>query len=265
MTGKPENLEAKVVGWLERTGLPLELKVRSAFAQRAIKVRHSEPYRDPETNKAREIDVVASVHFEDSRISVHFVVECKASPNPWVVVSSDGHVLHKRSAQDLGLRSSSLAYLEPGLRWKANDLSQIDHVAPGGHILKQAFTENTDPGFTISTSVMKACRSIIEAHPNRTEYVFALPIVVVDAPLFHCSMNSDGRFDIKRCEFAIYRATVHIPQAEESVVRVATRLGLDRLIDHCQKQAAAISAEVARLKAAKWQMGRGDPLDEIDR
>lgn len=262
VTGEAENLEAKVVNWLKRTGLPLELSIQNAFKMDSFKVRHSEPYRDPETNKAREIDVIASLYDDTSHASVHYVVECKASPHPWVVVSSSSNTLHRRSAQDLGLRSDNLAYLEPGLRWKADEASHLDHVVPAGHILKQAFSENVDPGYAASISVMKAARSMINAHPNRTEYVFAIPVIVVDSPLFHCSVNSKGMFSITQCDFVAYSASVYIPQPEEAIVRVATRAGAEKLVGHCRKQATAIFAVVEQLKAAKWKTGQDAPLGD---
>lgn len=73
------DLKGKITAWLETQGYPLEMRVASALREVGFDVSQGEYYDDPETQTAREIDVVAVKGDDYGLLEVSVVVECKKS------------------------------------------------------------------------------------------------------------------------------------------------------------------------------------------
>src|SRR5262245_57945867 len=65
------------------------MRSAAAFRQAGFEVRQSCHYLDPETNQGREIDVLATDPDYLGVVEIHFVIECKATKKPWVLLASD--------------------------------------------------------------------------------------------------------------------------------------------------------------------------------
>ena len=95
-----DDLTQKVRGWLTRVGYPFELRVGQQLRRAGFfSVQYGRYFRDPEAEKWREIDLVATAmsepHFADGAgqssppiVGVRLVVECKHGDRPWVVLAS---------------------------------------------------------------------------------------------------------------------------------------------------------------------------------
>jgi len=82
-------LTEKIIEWLKTTGFPLEMEAASAFRAAGFDVRQSATFPDPQSDKGREIDVLAQDPDIIGVIEISFVIECKSSSKPWVVFTSD--------------------------------------------------------------------------------------------------------------------------------------------------------------------------------
>lgn len=82
-------LTEKILDWLNKTGFPLEMTTATEFRKQGFDISQSLTYLDPQSDKGREIDVLASDSNWVGLIDIHFVVECKSSANPWIVLMSD--------------------------------------------------------------------------------------------------------------------------------------------------------------------------------
>ncbi len=91
-SGNKEQLEKKLIGWLGKQGYPLELAVGKAFSDAGFTVAVSDFYRDPNSNKPREIDVTAArTEFPDGFIlQLMCCAACKSTRKPWVVFTLAG-------------------------------------------------------------------------------------------------------------------------------------------------------------------------------
>jgi hypothetical protein len=87
-----EDLDSKVLSWLEKEGYSLEMRVAQTFQEAGFAVSQFEAYLDPELNALREVDVVASISRQVGErivVLVAFFVECKYHRSkPWVVFVS---------------------------------------------------------------------------------------------------------------------------------------------------------------------------------
>jgi hypothetical protein len=78
----------EVQKWLNTQGFSLEMRTASAFRKAGFEVQQSALYADEETGKFREIDVLALDPDIIGILNILFVIECKASSKPWVLLCS---------------------------------------------------------------------------------------------------------------------------------------------------------------------------------
>src|SRR5688500_18200731 len=87
----------KVMEWLSTTGFPLEMSAASAFLEAGFEVTQSHMYEDAQSDKAREIDVFARDPDYLGIVDIAFIIECKSSSKPWVVLlPTEGQVRFNR-------------------------------------------------------------------------------------------------------------------------------------------------------------------------
>ena len=90
-------LSGKVKEWICTSGFSLEMEAANAFRAAGFDVTQSAIYSDPQTAKGREIDVLARDPDFVGIITISFVLECKSSTKPWVVLlPENGSVLYNR-------------------------------------------------------------------------------------------------------------------------------------------------------------------------
>jgi hypothetical protein len=83
-----------VLTWLQKHGYPFELRVAREFRRSGWGVEHATWFRDVETGKFRELDLVAiisavPVDGRNEIASIRLAIECKRSDNPWVLFASE--------------------------------------------------------------------------------------------------------------------------------------------------------------------------------
>ncbi len=222
-----QSLPSKVSEWLHKTGLPLEVAAASAFKVRNFEVTHSAVYADPQSDKGREIDVVAYLRDGTGLLQFYVVIECKASPNPWVVLVSSSPSGNTYSSLGLSTQKTRKALSAEDLstRHKLGSALQIIHV--NGYGLRQAFCKDNDPAYAACISVMKAAKVQLEESRGKTErYKFVVPIIVVDAPIFECSIADDGKLRLREVDCTSLNFTAYIPDRLSCTVRVAHKRSL---------------------------------------
>ena len=85
-------LEEKIKDWLFKGGLPFEMEVANLFLNAGFMVAQSIYYKDPESNKFRETDIIAfkSILVDNIWVNLTFVIECKSSQDkPWILLSNE--------------------------------------------------------------------------------------------------------------------------------------------------------------------------------
>jgi hypothetical protein len=183
--------------WLETQGFPLEMRTAAEFRKVGFEVKQSGFYVDPDMNKSREIDVEALLPDLLGLVSVRFIVECKTSSKPWVLLSSPD------TLRDYG-RHFALAEMTKTARallvQRFSDLDRLSAKIPWikkdglvGYSLRQAHSEK-DSGYEAAISIAKACSArvrALETHIKRIGFVF--PVIVTNAPLIQCSLAHDGQ------------------------------------------------------------------------
>jgi hypothetical protein len=190
----------KIQEWLDKRGFTLEMRTASAFRAAGFKVRQSSLYVDPETGKSREIDVVAIDPDVMGVIDIRFVIECKSTEKPWVLLSSPDTL-------DGYNRMFAFAVLSEKARGALIDRFELHHADIGGffdrlpwlrkegligYSMRQALSD-ADVAFAAATSVAKACDNFVKKAGGSygPQLFFGFPVIVIDGPLIRCSLTED--------------------------------------------------------------------------
>jgi hypothetical protein len=216
----------QVLKWLTETGFPLEMAAASAFRQAGFDVQQSATYVDPQSEKGREIDVLASDPDLIGFIDLSVVVECKSSTKPWVVLTSNNALAAYQRLRTCAVMSertyTALA------RGAIDDLKADQYLHSAGKCgygFRQAFSKDADPGYGAAMNVVSACTGITSVVPAAgwPTLAVSIPIIVVDCPLFECQLREDGELDLVEVDSSAFLFSAHIPKQTSCVVRVIHR------------------------------------------
>ena len=243
-------IDEKIKDWLEKTGFPLEMAAAAAFKDSDFMVRQSAVYQDPQEGKGREIDVLAFDSINHGLIEIYFVVECKSSTNPWVVLTSNEALISEsrvsmfalatRDAEEAlskRLRNGGLGCLE----------SFVPKYAHCGYGFRQAlFTKDNDPAYAAAMGALKAAHGLTQEsgsveNPN---YVFAFPVIVIDSPLFECELKEDGDIKLTEVSESSFLFSAFIPHQVSGRIRVVTKIQLPIFAESARDLANSIVEEL---------------------
>lgn len=251
---KEKAVDENLLKWLSTTGFPLEMAAAAAFREFDFSVQQSYTYADPQTDKAREIDVLATDSDTYGFIEIFFVLECKSSLNPWVVFVSDDALLGQT-------RDEMFALMTPDAqdainKRMAEKLGKIKPYFPAnarcGYGFRQAFGRDNDPAYVASMGVIKACQEAIPhtQDPNDRHYAFAFPVIVIDSPLYECSLDEDGEICVKEVQISEFLFSAHIPKKKNCKITVITKDSLPSFARWARNLSNSIREELKPEEAA---------------
>ena len=240
-------LDDKVLEWVNKTGFPLEMETAAAFRSAGFEIRQSYTYPDPQSDKGREIDVLAVDPDIRGVIEISIVLECKASSKPWVILTSEDALANYNRLFAFAVTS------EAARRVLANKLPDFGRLEPyikkssqGGYGFRQVFSNENDAAYTAAIGVMKACAGISrEKYESKMPRLsFAFPVIVVDSPLFECSLAHNGNVTIKKVIQSEFLFSAHIPDQIGSCIRVITKESLSTFAKEAKTLADTLRAEL---------------------
>jgi hypothetical protein len=158
-------------------------------------------------------------------IEIYFVIECKSSQKPWVLLASEDTVSNYNRVFAFGVLSekAQAAFGESILEF-VKTLPWLRKEGAIGYSFRQAFSEQSDPAYSAALSAAKACEHLVRP-PDRSyvaPLVLAFPIIVVDAPLIQCSLRKDGNLDLQEVDQGEFLFFTHLPHFFGSCIRVVT-------------------------------------------
>ena len=180
-----DELHEMVRKWLRSEGYPLEYAAARAMRQAKFGVMQGASYTTDD-GRVRDIDVLCQVRRPDR--TAWAVLECKASPNPWVALMREG----RAPAWSPLVHSSSF-----GLPKAIKD--RLTPTGRFGYTLVQAFkSSDQDPAYTALSQVTSAARRV----PEELDAAgFAVPVLVVSGPLFTAWIEPDGNDQLAPAEW----------------------------------------------------------------
>ncbi|MEZ8097177.1 hypothetical protein ACED51_24020 [Photobacterium swingsii] len=243
-------LSSKVLEWMNKTGFPLEMETALSFKKQGFDVYQSFCYNDLQADKPREIDVL--VRDDDPEcagvIDISFVLECKASKKPWVVLKggeqSDSY--NRVLSFGITLKDAKAAFVNKLMN---KDLSYIteytDLPLTAGYDFRQAMSGENDPAFNAAIGVIKASLGYTQDSLGRFEerLSFCFPVIVVNSPLFECTLNDVGELQLKEVQRSSFNFSSYLPERISTTITVITKSELKSFSKEAKALAKAIRLE----------------------
>jgi hypothetical protein len=246
---KADDLNIKLAKWLKEQGYPLEMTVARAFRRAGLNIVQSEYYYDPETGKAREIDVFAFMQKRmDSFLGrIGFCVECKlAKDKPWIIFTSLEMQLAD-PARIVQRAASSLGFVL--LRHVCNrediwELPLFRIPERPGYGLTQAFTDNKDVPFSSVMAAGKAAAALARrfdryANKDRTCEI-AFPVVVISGKLYECYLDKANEIVISEIQSGTLVWRDPVIGMPNTIVHIVTSPEIDTFVREARDSASAI-------------------------
>ena len=200
---------AKLHEWLEKQGYPLEMKVAKELLKNNFNTLQSNYYKDPETDKSREIDVVGQFGYAHKGYTVLFqlIIECKNNTSkPWITFSSENHTIKdndfliQRPASNNG--SKYLKFISEKKLLERTDF--FNKPKSFAYNITQAFETESDKTYSALMSVINA----VKFRKDKTNHSFShtksceiyYPLIVLGGKLFDCYLDGKGESKIDEVE-----------------------------------------------------------------
>jgi hypothetical protein len=223
-------MDEKILGWLEKSGYPLELYVASELQKAGYLCSKSGLYEDINTAQPREIDVVGYHHGLDGgeyAVTRKIIVECKRSEKPVLALCATNnlrpryeHQLFHGDPENLpgpdGLACVALKGIPPEDQSRA--VAGFSEVSPSAYSLVSAFS-GTDANLyaglmglvgastfhrRLQKQIFEETHDDLSLHiQDRNVFEFQVACLVVDAPLYNVMIASSGRPLLERSNWSI--------------------------------------------------------------
>jgi hypothetical protein len=199
-----EHMLTKVQEWLDARGFTLEMRTASAFRAAGFDVRQSSTYTDSTTGKDREIDVLAIDPDSFGVVEIQFVLECKRTKKPWVLLCSPDTLTNYNrtfafAPMTTRVRDVLVEYFHDAMLWP-----WMRKEGLVGYSLREAFSDDGDLPFAAASSVASASDSFVQEQTQSSKraapFRMAFPIIVVDGPLVRGSLSEKGDVDLEEVE-----------------------------------------------------------------
>lgn len=247
--GRDIVLADKVKKWLNKTGFPLEMAAADAFRKAGFDVRQSSTYADPETEKGREVDVLANHQDIFGIIEISYVLECKAASKPWMVLTSPDALESYNRVRSFCISSDDGAKaLLRGIDHLPKTWPFMNKPSRCGYALRQVFGEKEDHAYAAAISVLKAAHGITREKRGTSDspcLAFAFPVIVVDAPVFECWLGENGMMEVREVNSSEFLFSAHVPQKIGACISVVKKDYLASFAAQAESICAAIRGDLA--------------------
>ena len=231
----------RVHEWLEKSGYPLEMEVAALLHARGFSVTPSFIYTDDESGKNREIDILATKSDKMGFTHAGFVIECKSTPNPWVVFKSTDSSTFASTLVGLSLHTETADSAIERLRATSSNILWSVQRRHLGYGLREASSGQNDSAYSACTSLVKASKAWLSSPRVASPRIaFAFPVLVVDSPIFECSLNEKHQIDLVEVSESFFVFSPPVAGQTSCLIRIVSK----PLLQHFSKYAADLANDV---------------------
>jgi len=258
----------QIKNWLKDQGFPLEMQTASEFRKAGFEVTQSNLYTDLDTKKSREIDVFANDREYLGVTKIAFLVECKSTKKPWVLLA-DPEVLTGH------LRARSFAFLDQNAVKAMLDQPIFKSLMKNcpwfrkegelaGYSLRTAFSDS-DVAYEAASSVAKASLDFVNRAKNYQQCV-AFPVIVITSPLVRCWLDEEGEIQAEEISQGevFFKYDLANPW---SCIKIVTLAALPEFTRQAAKVAAIVRWHLLDSEKELWETKfsnpRGDHWREV--
>lgn len=229
--------EKSLKNWIFKNGYPFEMKVANLFQKKDFKITQSILYKDIDTNKYRELDIIAYYGKIVNGVSFNFsfVIECKKSTDkPWLVFKNNKLINSKLDRfKPFATRNAEILFNNS----KVNENKQFNNIFPdinnAGYNVVIAYRDNKDLAYNSSLSLLKAC-SYIKNKFNSSllkQCNFYIPLIVIEGELYDARLNVEEEIDFKLVNSSTFMNTKIFNEEDSTTITIASSKNLNYFID----------------------------------
>lgn len=229
--------EKRIKKWILKNGYPFEMKVANLFQKKGFKITQSILYKDSDTNKYRELDIIAYYGKLINNVSFNFsfVIECKKSTDkPWIVFKNDKLVNSKLDRfNPISTRNAEILFKNT----KANNNHKLNILFPdinnAGYNIVIAFRDNKDIAYSSSLSLLKACSFIRDKFNDSLlrQCNFYIPLLVIEGELYDARLNLKEEIDFELVDSSTFMNTKIFKEEDSTTISIASSNKLNYFID----------------------------------
>jgi len=259
MTSPPDDLNNRLMNWLEGQGYLFEMAVARHFQKAGFAVSLGDPYTDFDTHLEREIDVSAHRRSDPERravLTVTMRVECKSSRDkPWVVFHSGSEPNPIFPFQFVCSSACRLFLVDA---FKSDELrghlssSPLLNPPTTGYGLVQGFKDQQDVAHAAFFGSAKASVDLVSRYDAPEIVVpfldgpynagIAFPAILIDAPLFECFLSGEGEPSLETVDISWVAWRASNPIHGTAVVPIVTLSAIDQLVSLFDHASSALIA-----------------------
>jgi hypothetical protein len=203
---------SKVLRWIQRSGYPFEMEVAATLATNGWRLQYNSTYTDPDGGRTRELDILASI---GDAASFHLAILCRTSrKKPWILIARPLHAVADYSSSTGVVDALSKMCVHAGAQFGLHVPPILQFNGDLAVSAVRAYSRNgTSSAAPVATLRQAGAAAFAIARQMAGYQLLAsadngkghanggcrvvVPLVLVDAPIFLYSRESDGN-DILR-------------------------------------------------------------------
>lgn len=234
-----DELERKIKNWVLKNGYPFEMEVASLFQKEGFKISQSLLYKDTDTNKYREIDVIAYLNkvVNGVSFSFSFVIECKKSTNkPWLVFKNK-NLINPKLNRFKPFATKNAEILLDKINGKEKYKNLFPNINNAGYNLVVAFKESKDLAYSATTSLLKACDYLIHKFNNFNlkQCNIYIPMVLIEGVLFDACLDIKNELNFNKVNSSVVMNTKILDENNSNLITIASSNNLQKYIQELKK------------------------------
>jgi hypothetical protein len=231
----------KIKKWINKGGFPFEMKVAKAFKKSDFQIGQSIMFKDVDTEKYRETDIIAHVTKGINNVwfNLTFVIECKKIiGKPWVVLKSDSpYQIQKGKLPIYGSRNAQILIKQLNENKQYRSPFIFPDLSDYGYNVVTAFSEKNDTSYSASQSVIKATEYLV-TKSNESNNRFCniyIPIIAVDGELYEGRLNNDSEIELEQKNVSTFVSTKSFEENGLSILTVVTSSEIENYVKQLKK------------------------------
>jgi len=232
----------KIKSWINKNGYPFEMRVAKSFRKAGFEISQSILYKDSETDKYRETDLIAhkTKAINGVWLNITFIIECKKTiDKPWIIFSNkELYTVNNNKYPILASTNANILinHIEKNNPFKSPLI--FPEIINSGYNIVTAFSEKNDIAYSASQSVIKACEYLV-SNSNKSNKRFCniyIPIIAIEGELHEAFLNEMDEIELTQVDWSTVVSTKSFDEQNSNLITIVSSNNLDQFTDKLNEQ-----------------------------
>ncbi len=235
-------LDKKVKNWILKNGYPFEMRVANLFKKSGFKVSQSILYKDEDTEKLRELDIISYFNTVVNGVwfNFTFVIECKKSTDkPWVVFKNESlHNSQLERYKPFATKNGEILIEKTEVLRNSKFQLLFPNLSDAGFNLVTALKESSkDLAYSSTTSLLKACKYLTDKF-NESEVKACniyIPLIIIEGVLYESFLDVEDELTLREVNYSSILNTKVFSEGNSNVITVISSKKIENYINKVKK------------------------------